>query len=200
VHVMPSGSQNAIGGELLLRAGPFALQGEAYYVANNTREAVDGYQLTNTERLGRIKGVGWYAQASVWPVGDAFLAGEPGIYRPRHLDLKAKDSPRMPHGLEILAIVSGINANYKGGSRLGSTDDPRTPSGAINIYQFGGGVNYWHTRHVRVGINYMAYLTPGSGTASNTAVVPANLQTAADGKPGSGHLLHELGGRLAVAF
>src|SRR5262249_3432497 len=77
VHIIPSGAQNTIGGELRIQVSRFALQGEAYYVINNTREAVDGYQLTNTERLGRMKGVAWYAQASVWPVGDAFLGPEP---------------------------------------------------------------------------------------------------------------------------
>jgi hypothetical protein len=200
VHIIPSGSQNMIGGEARIRVGPFALQGEAYYLVNNTREAVDGFQLTNTERLGRIKGVGWYAQASVWPVGDSFIAGDPGFYRPRHYDLKAREAAKIPHGLELIAIVAGVNANYKGGSRLKSTDDANTPSGDIKIMQVGGGVNYWHTKHVRVGINYMAYLTPGSGTKDNTAVVPDNLQTGKDGKPGTGHTLHELGGRLAVAF
>jgi hypothetical protein len=200
VHIIPSGAQNVLGGELRFRVGPFALQGEAYYVANNTREAVDGYQLTNTERLGRVKGVGWYAQASVWPVGDSFIGAEPGIYRPRHLDLKAKEAAHMPHGLELIAIAAGVNASYQGGSRLKSTDDAKTPSGDITVYQLGGGVNYWHTKHVRVGVNYMAYLTPGSSTKSNTAVVPDNLQKSADGTPGAGHLLHELGGRLAVAF
>ncbi|MFT3774040.1 MAG: porin [Minicystis sp.] len=200
VHIIPSGAQNMIGGELRTQVGRFAIQGEAYYLANNTREAVDGYQLTNTERLGRIKGVGWYAQASVWPVGDPFIGVEPGIFRPRHVDLKAKDTPHIPKGLEIIALAAGINANYKGGSRLGSTDDAKTPSGDITIYQIGGAVNYWHTRHVRVGIDYFAYLTPGSGTASNTAVVPDNLVKAADGTAGTGHVLHELGGRMAIAF
>lgn len=201
VHVIPSGAQNEIGGELRLRAGRFALQSEAYFVGNNTREAVDGYQLTNTERLGRMKGVGWYAQLSAWPFGDAFLTPEPGVYRPRHLDLSGRAPTRQPHGLEVIALVSGINANYDGASRLGSKADSKTPSGDITLYQAGVGVNYWHTKHVHVTFNYMAYVTPNSGTKTNEAVVPDNLQKLADGKtPSNGHVLHELGGRLAVAF
>ena len=198
VHVLPSGSQNIIGGEFRTQVGRFALQSEAYYVVNNTREAVDSYQLTNTERLGRIKGIGWYAQASVWPVGDKFFV-EPGIYQPRHVDLKSKQSARLPHGLELIALAAGINADYQGGSRLKSTDDPNTPSGKITIYQVGGAVNYWHTKHVRVGVNYFAYLTPGSGTKDNSALVPDNLAQT-DGTKGSGHILHELGGRVVIAF
>src|SRR5262249_55401413 len=69
IHILPSGQQATIGGELRLQVSRFALQGEAYYVANNTRESVDGTQLTNTERFGRMLGVAWYGRASVWPVG-----------------------------------------------------------------------------------------------------------------------------------
>src|SRR6185369_5807771 len=83
IHVIPSGTQWQAGGELRVPISMFDLRGEAYYVSNDTREAVDGFQLTNTERLGRMSGVGWYVQASAWPVGDAFVPPEPGIHRPR---------------------------------------------------------------------------------------------------------------------
>lgn len=199
VHILQSGAQNAIGGELRTQVSRFALQAEAHYVVNNTREAVDGYQLTNTERLGRMKGVGWYAQLSAWPFGDAFLGPEPGVTQPKHLDLRSREPAKVPHGLELIAIVSGINANYRGASRLESTADPKTPAGDINVYQLGGAVNYWHSRHVRVGVSYMAYLAPDAGTAKNLAVVPDNLQVT-DGKAGTGSLLHEISGRIAVAF
>ena len=201
IHVIPSGSQNEIGGELRVQSGRFSLQGEGYYVVNNTREAVDGYQLTNTERFGRIAGVGWYAQVSAWPFGDAFLTPEPGVYRPRHLDLGVKPPARAAEGLEMLALVSGINASYRGATRLDSSPDAKTPMIDITIYQVGVAANYWHTRHARFGVNYMAYMTPGSGTTTvNQAVVPDNLTTQANGTPNSGHVLHELSARLAVTF
>ena len=76
----------------------------------------------------------------------------------------------------------------------------KTPSGNIEVYQLGVGAAYWHTRHVRFGINYMAYLTPGSGTKDNQAVVPDNLRKLDSGATSAGHLLHELGGRVAVTF
>lgn len=208
VHVIPSGSQNHVGGELRLQVGRFALRGEAYYVANDAREAVDGYQLTNTERFTRVTGVGWYGQISVWPVGDAFVGPEPGILRPRHPDLNAKPPMRMPHGLEVIASVSGINAKYglrdtkdEDGEVVKSTADPKTPLGDIAIYQLGLQANYWHTKHVRFGVGYSAYFTPGSGTADNLALVPDNLTKALDTqKANAGHILHELGARVAVAF
>ncbi len=201
IHVIPSGAQNQIGGELRLQSGRFALQGEAYYVANDTREAVDGDQLTNTERFGRIAGVGWYTQVSAWPLGDAFLTPEPGLDRPRHLNLAARPPARAAQGLEMIALVSGINGSYRGATRLGSTPDPSTPMSAITIYQVGATANYWYTRHTRFGVNYSAYITPSSGTPSvNEAVVPGNLTTAAGGVPNAGHVLHELSARLAVTF
>jgi hypothetical protein len=201
VRVIPSGAQDWIGGELRMQVSRFALQTEAYYVVNNTREAIDGTQLTNTERLGRMLGVGWYAQLSAWPFGDAFLTPEPGFYRPRHLELGARPPSHTPHGLEMLMTVSGINASYKGATRLGSTPDPNTPNGDITIYQVGVGANYWHTKHARFGLYYMAYITPSSGTPTNQAVVPDNLtQDTTTLKANTGHALHELSARLALTF
>src|SRR5262249_7755692 len=130
---------------------------------------------TNTERYGRILGVGWYAELSAWPYGDAFLTPEPGIDHPRHLDLASRPPRHTPHGLEVIALVSGINGSYRGATRGQPTVDPNTPAGDITVYQVGVGATYWHTRHARLGVNYMAYLTPRSGTVDNQAVVPDNL-------------------------
>lgn len=168
---------------------------------NHTREAVDGYQLTHTERLGRMRGLGWYVQLSGWLLGDSFVAPDPGVNRPRRLDLQGDGEGRPRRGLELLAIMSGINASYLGASRLGSTPDALTPMSDLTVYQIGFGAQYWHTKHVRVAVNYMIYDTPGSGDPKvNQAVVPANLPSAgADASPPS-HLLHELGGRLSLSF
>jgi hypothetical protein len=205
IHVIPSGAQNVLGGELRLQAGRFALQGEAYYVSNDTREAIDGYQLTNSERFGKMEGVGWYAQLSAWPYGHPFLAGQPGFYRPRHLDLASRSPVRTPHGLEVIALVSGINASYKGATRLGSVPDNDTPMGDLTVYQMGVGANYWHSRHAHFGVYYNVYYTPGSATTQsgapvNQAVVPDNLTTNAAGAANIGHVFHELSARLAVAL
>jgi hypothetical protein len=208
VHIIPSGSQNAIGGELRARTDRFSLQAEAYYSVNNTREAVDGYQLANTERLGRVAGTSWYGQLSAWPMGDAFIPPEPGLHHPRRLDLTSRVPERWQRGLELMAIVAGINASYDGASRPSSTgakstSDAKTPNGNINIYEFGFGAQYWHTKHVRLAVNYIAYFTPGSGgskTPDNWAVVPDNLHNLKNGNPSDGHVLHELGARLTLAF
>ncbi|HVY44921.1 MAG TPA: porin [Minicystis sp.] len=196
-HVVPSGGQNTIGGELRLRAMRMSLQGEAYYVDNGTREAVDGYQLTNTERLGRVRGAGWYVQLSGWPLGDAYVRPEPGVIQPRQLDMRAPEG-RPRRGLEIVGVVAGVNASYDGAAR-GGTADPHAPATAITLYQVGLTAQYWHTQHVRVALDYDAYLAPGSGSAAGT-VVPDNVVVGASGKPGTGHVMHELGGRLTLAL
>ena len=54
----------------------------------------------------------------MWPFGDPFIAPDPGVYRPRHLDLSAKAPARLPHGLEMIAIAAGINGNYQSATRL----------------------------------------------------------------------------------
>lgn len=203
IHVIPSGAQNQIGGELRLPIAPFDVRGEAYYVSNNTREAVDGYQLTNTERLGSMRGVGWYAQVSVWPWGDAFLIPDPGFFRPLKVDLSKPVEP-IKRGLELAVVVAGVNANYNGASRKGLFDAntpggpyPGSPSTDITIYQYGFGINYWHSTYVRATFNYNVYHTPNSGSPDNLAVVPGNIGQ----NPTKGaHVLHELGGRLAISF
>jgi hypothetical protein len=195
VHVIPSGPQSAVGGELRIPAGRFALQGEAYYVANGTREALDGYQLGNTERLGALKGVGWYAQLSAWPAGDAFLSGDPGTTRPRSPDLSQPFDPTK-QGFELLAIVGGVNARYDGASR-GGARDAKTPAAPITIYQYGLGASYWWTKAIRATVNYIVYHTPGSGSADNLAAVPGNLAKTPDA---GAHLLHELSARVALTL
>lgn len=201
VHILPSGAQNQIGGELRIPLSRVALQGEAYYVANNTREALDGRQLSNTERLGQIHGVGWYGQVSVWAAGDTYVNGEPGLTRPRKVDLQKPEEP-LKMGLEVLGIVAGINAGYEGASR-GGVADARTPGASakvaskITVYQVGLGLNYWATRYVRASLNYLVYYTPGSASADNLAIVPGNLGA----QPDEGaHLLQELGTRVALQF
>ena len=201
-HVLPSGRQDAIGGELRVPFSIFELRSEAYFLSNNTRESVDGFQLTHTERLGNVRGSSWYAMLAMWPLGDTFVSGDPGVTRPTRIDLtKEPDRPRK--GVEVVAIVAGVDATYDGASRGGAYDakTPGNPSGAVatkvKVYQYAFGLNYWHTPYVRTTINYAIYHTPDSGTTGNLARVPGNTlaQPIAEA-----HLLHELGARFAVAF
>lgn len=178
------------------------LRAEAYYLANNTREAVEGYQLTNTERLGQVSGLGWYVQLSAWPVGDAFVTGDPG-YSPRPAKVDLEKEPEKPRsGLEVAALLAGINATYDGASREnGGVYDAKTPGAEggpgtdLKVMQIGLAANYWHTKNVRLSVNYNAYLTPGSGSDENLLRVPGNTLKRADA-----HALHELGARVGLSF
>lgn len=202
IHVIPSATQAAIGGELRLPIKMVELRAEAYYVANDTREGVEGFQLTNTERLGRVKGLGWYVQLSAWPVGDAFVSGDPGFSpRPTKVDL-TKELEKPKSGLEVAALLAGINATYDGASRGGAYDE-KTPGAEggpgtdLNVMQIGLAANYWYTKNVRLGVNYSAYLTPGSGSSENLLRVPGNTVTPANP---DAHALHELGARVSMSF
>ncbi len=129
VHVIPSSGQNAIGGELRLPISVVSLQTEAYYIANNTRESVEGFQGTNTERFGQVRGVGWYAQVSAWPFGDPYVSGDPGLLRPTHMDFRRpQEAPK--RGLEVLALVAGIHASYQAPRGRASTTPIRLASRA----------------------------------------------------------------------
>lgn len=199
VMVLPSGSQDAIGGELRVPFAIFDFSAEAYWVRNQTREAIDGFQLTNTERFGSVQGLGWYAELAAWVVGDAFVSGDPGLVRPTRLDF---DKPiDRKEGLELFATIGGIRASYDGASREGDHDEktPGAPGVAsdIRVLQYGIGASYWHTRAFKLSLNYLAYSTPGSLSEDNLAVVPGNLGKNPDR---AAHVLHELGARVHVAF
>jgi len=204
IHIIPSGAQNQIGGELRVPFWRMDLRGEAYVASHNTRDAVDGFQLSNTERLGRISGVGWYGSLSWWALGDTFISGDPGRFRPTKVNLRKK--PKLPRGLELSVEVAGIQAGYEAAARGGALD-PGTPGAAddaadINILQYGFGASYWHTKRVRLYANYVIYHTPDSGSAGggatdNLAAVPGNLGDNADADV---HLMHEFGTRISINF
>lgn len=214
VVVIPSGAQNAIGGELRLPLSIVDIRGEAYYLVNNTREAIDGYQLAHpkattevpypgpyTERLGAVKGVGWYASISAWPFGDSYINGEPGVMRPMKVDV-TKEADKPKRGLQLLAIIAGVNASYSGASRSPEKAEVKTPGttttpGKIRTFEYGFGANYWYSKHFRVSLDYIIYHTPESGSVNNLAVVPGNAVTETKT---SAHILHELSTRVAVAF
>ena len=172
------------------------VKGEAYYLSRNTREAVEGFITTNTERFGQLSGVGWYGQISFWPCcADALVPGEAGVYRPYTIPEKGAVTKR---GIEVSALAAGINASYDGASRNESTPDANTPVGDVEVYQVGGAIQYWWSWNFRAAIYYFAYLAPDAGVGQ-LATVPDALPRA-DGSVGTGTVHHELAARLAISF
>jgi len=209
-HVIPSGAQNTIGGEILFPIGPVDIATQGYYSAYHTREAIEGFQLAlngHTERLGTLSGVGLTSWVTWWAFGDERIGTpSPGRLKPSKLNLKKK--PELKRGLEVTALFSAIIAGYDGNSR-GGEDDAVTPGSAgnpatdIDIFQFGGALSYWHTRSIRLSFNYAAYLTPGSGTDENLARVPGNrvdILNAPNPIDPDAHLLHEFGTRVQLLY
>ncbi len=199
MHVIPSSTQWAAGAEV---RWPFcrglALRGEGYWVSRNTRESPEGQQSAFTSRLGQMSGVGWSAELSAWPFQMANLIAP--VTPPRssphadHLELARTTFSPERRGIEVAILAAGINATYDGASR-GGPIDPSVGSTTIAIYQIGGAFNYWHSSHLRLSINANAYLTPGSGTSDNAAIVPGTLITTADE-----HRVVEIGARTSVMF
>ena len=213
IHIIPSATQVAVAGDLYVPIENFDFTGELIYVDYNTREAVDGLQLSPfTERTGAFKGYGYYAQVDYWILGDHEVTGYPSYQRPLHLDLKAAPKPAQ-HGLQALARFEQMHLTYGGASRGGAVDS-KTPNGDIDVTALTLGVNYWATRHLRVSINYGYYLFPDSEptsasakggpaqSASQRAVSPAqNLPKGVDDSARDGsHDLHEVSMRVGVQF
>jgi phosphate-selective porin len=151
-HILPSGTQAAAGFDVYLPIDRFDIAGELIYASSNTREAVDGQQLSPfTQRLGSFHGHGFYAEAGVWIVGDRSIAAFPGAGKPAHVDLE-KETPKPAHGLQVFAKVEQLQLRYHGSSREGA-DDARTPSGDIEVESLSLGVNYRATKHLRLSAN-----------------------------------------------
>jgi len=202
IHVIPSGAQNQIGGELRVPLGPVDVRGELHYVANGTREAVDTFQLTrtNAERLGLVSGIGALGSITWWALGDAHVTGDPGVERPPTINFKKK--PDLKKGLALTAFFSTIAADYDANQR-GGEDDANTPGSdgnpqtSLDVLQLGFDASYWHTRHVRLALDYSAFLTPGAETDGGLTRVPGNF---GDAGSASSRAVHELNSRLQLWF
>jgi hypothetical protein len=213
IHIMPSQGQWGLAGDLYVPVENFDLTGEFIYNVYNTREAVDGYQISPfTEREGDLKGYAWYVAASYWILGNHDLIGYPSYGRPIHVDFSKPQNPPQ-NGLQVLAKFESLALTYAGSARGGKSDS-RTPNGDIDVNDVEFGLNYWATKHLRVGINYTHYMFPNATPVSATsaggpqqssvqrAVSPAqSLATGVDdsARGGSG-TLEEVQARVGVQF
>jgi hypothetical protein len=213
VHIIPSAEQEAIAGELYIPIDRFDLTSEVVYSVSNTREAVDGYQLSPfTERTTRLAGYAYYAQLGAWVFGSRdIIGGSPSYGKPLHVDLRVPQKTPA-RGLQLLAKLEQLHVTYSG-TRQGALD-PKTPLGDIDVTAIAFGANFWATRHLRVGLNYTYYDFPGSEpvsastsggpvqTSEQRAQAPA--QALAKGVENeardNGHSLHELQLRVGVQF
>lgn len=168
LHIIPSAGQWGLAGDLLVPVDKFDFTGEFIYNVYNTREAVDGYQLSAfTERTGDLKGFAWYVQAAYWIFGDHDIIGYPSYGRPIHVDLNTPQNPAR-QGLQVLVKFEQLRLVYDGPGRSGKID-PKTPDGNIDVDDVELGVSYWATKHLRIGINYTHYMFPGAAPASPSA-------------------------------
>ena len=214
LHIIPSSEQGAVAADLFVPFDRFDLTGEFIYTLQNTREAADGYQLSPfTERLGTLKGYGYYVQAGAWLLGSReIIGGAPSYGKPLHADF-TKPATIPTRGLQALVKLEQLHLSYAGATRAGVLD-PKTPNGDIDVTTVSLGINYWATRHLRVSLNYVSYLFPDSApltasaaggpvqTPSQRAVTPAQSlpKGADDGARDSGHTIHEIQARVGVQF
>jgi hypothetical protein len=213
IHIIPSAEQWGIAADVYVPWDGFDLTGEFVYINDNTREAIDGFQISRfTERTGKLDGYAWYAQVGYWLVGSHDVIGYPSYGRPIHVDLSTPQRPAQ-HGVQALAKFEQLHLSYDGAARSGVANS-KTPGGDIDVQTLEFGLNYWATRHLRVGINYAVYLFPDSApvspstkggpfqTSVQRAVAPGQLLASGvdDGARDSGHTLHEISARVGVQF
>jgi hypothetical protein len=203
-HVVPSGAQAAVAGEIRIPVSDFDVTSEVVYVKNNTREAAEGAPQT-TLRRGDMHGVSYYVELGFWPMGNRDINGVPGVMKPTHVDFsKPPSSPKQ--AIQLLVKWEQLNASYSSSSRAG-TPDAKAIDGDIKVYAFSLGANYWATKHLRLSANYAYNWFPdsapsGAQTSAQRAVAPGNTLAPGvnDGARSGAHDLHELMFRVGVAF
>src|SRR5262249_21271174 len=88
LHIPPRGDQGALGVDLHVPIDGFDATWELVYATSNTREALDGYQLSPfTERLTRLSGFATYLIAGYWILGSRDIVGPLSYGKPLHVDL-----------------------------------------------------------------------------------------------------------------
>jgi phosphate-selective porin len=212
-HILPSADQIGGAAELRVPVSIVDVNSEFVYIKNDTREAVEGFQATNTERLGAINGYSYYVELGVWAYGKRDINGLLGYENLPHLDFSKADPASPPHALQILAKWEQVHLKYASASRGGAVD-AKGIDGYIKANAFSIGANYWWTKHIRLTANYVVNMFPDSEpskatttggpvwTENQRAQAPGNqLATGVNDKARDGaHVLHELLFRVGVAL
>lgn len=212
-HILPSADQVAGAVELRVPVSIVDLNSELVYVKNDTREAVEGFQATNTERLGAIAGYSYYIELGVWAYGKRDINGLLGYENLSHLDFSKPDPANPPHAFQLLAKWEQLHLKYTSASR-GGVVDSKNIDGLIKVNALSFGANYWWTKHIRLTTNYVFNQFPGSEptkatsaggpswSANQRALAPGNtLQAGVNDKArDTAHTVHELLFRVAVAL
>ncbi|MCL2823720.1 MAG: porin [Polyangiaceae bacterium] len=195
VHVIPSGAQLGVAGELRFPLERFDLRSEVVYVSNGTREAVGEYQQDYTERLGKVRGFGYHVTMSYWLLGEPFFTGIAGDMGLTRLQLDRPDSGISTYGLELALRWEQLGLDYSGASR-GGTSDPWNIDGSIRHYAMSAAANLWASRHIRAGVSYVLNVLPDVGDSLARPGLDSGNRMGA----GSTAVLHELGIRVGVGF
>ena len=183
-HIIPSAWQSAAGADVFLPLDRFDVTAEAILANFQTREAIDGAQLSPfTQRTGHSTASARTCRSACgsWAT-DRSSASQARASRCTSISRSPPPSCR-GNGVEVLAKWEHLAVDYEGASR-GGVNDKKTPNGTTEVEAFELGVNYWATKHVRATANYV-------------------LNTFPDGSAGSpiiGNLMHEVAARVGVQF
>lgn len=193
-HILPSGLQAGYAGELRIPISRFDFRFEFMGIRRDTREAIDGFQATNSERFGRIRGTAWYAHLSFWAWGDPRVGRVPGHFRIPQVRFP-KGSPReLLQGIELSARVESISATYDANSRARlATEAPFSES--IKAIAVGGGATWHATPHAKLMLNYTYTRFPDAGEPGSGTRAPGFYVADFSSKD-----IHEVAARAQVAF
>jgi hypothetical protein len=203
LHTVNAGKTFGVGAHLRWPVSIFILRSEFAWLSRDTQEGsyVDGAFVS--ERWGRLRGFGWYAELSCWPLQElGIIEAERPTFgnnpRNEHLELATTAQSPDRYGLEVAAMLAGVNAHYDAASRAGLEADP-APGTRIRVTQISAALNYWQTRRFKLSFNFSSYYAPESGTSGNLALVPGNLP-AGHGPNSDVHWFHEISARTTLKF
>jgi hypothetical protein len=202
LHTVNAGTTWGTGINLRWPMSAFILRSELAYVSRATREGGYSDGAFVAQRAGKLYGFGWYAELSFWPLQhigaiDGELPAFGNYPKSEHLEVATTAQIPDRYGLEIAAMIAGVNAWYDSASSSGeATADQGT---RIRVTQFSVAFNYWQTRRFKLSLDFSTYHAPESGTTGNLALVPGNLP-GGNGPDASAHVFCELAARTMIKF
>jgi phosphate-selective porin len=174
VHAGDYGQRTGYAFELNAPIGPLVIKAEYVHLDQGLRELDYAAKAPAYVRTSKISGSGYYARASYFFWGDSLINGLAGSQMPPHLF-----GPLKP-GKTATALQLVLNWDHLGFDYLADNDpDGKDPlAGRYNVDIYGIGLNYWHTKHIRITGNALYNKYTGSayekddGTFKNTSLSP----------------------------
>lgn len=160
VGLVPEGDVVHAAAELSLPIGPLFARAEYLFTRQEVNENVLGSGLA-LRSAGLLEAHGLYVNLGGWLFGSPSILPDPGVQGAPFFDSTA-GPPEEDWNLQLAARFEYLTAQYVAGADTGAHNlGASQVAGRYELFTFGGVASLWWTRHVRISLEYIAYLAGG---------------------------------------